>query len=137
DALPLDPAAPLRFGAAVHALGGTVVMMEHFEPLAALRAIQQYRVTHSQWVPTMFVRMLKLDERDRAGFDLHSHRVAVHAAAPCPRGVKQGMIEWWGPILHEYYAATEGNGMTHIEDRKSTRLNSVTFRSRMPSSARK
>ena len=112
---PVYHAAPLRFGAAVHALGGTVVMMEHFEPLAALRAIQQYRVTHSQWVPTMFVRMLKLDERDRAGFDLHSHRVAVHAAAPCPRGVKQGMIEWWGPILHEYYAATEGNGMTHID----------------------
>lgn len=111
---PVYHAAPLRFGATVHALGGTVVMMEHFEPVAALWAMERYRITHSQWVPTMFVRMLKLDESERAGFDLSSHRVAVHAAAPCPPEVKQAMIDWWGPILHEYYSSTEGNGMTYI-----------------------
>lgn len=115
---PVYHAAPLRFGAAVHALGGTVVMMERFDAVAALRAIERYRVTHSQWVPTMFVRMLKLDEHERARHDLSSHRVAVHAAAPCPVEVKRAMIGWWGPILHEYYAATEGNGMTYLNSQQ-------------------
>src|SRR5699024_7652361 len=112
---PIYHAAPLRFGAATHALGGTVVLLPHFDPITALRALERYRVTHSQWVPAMFVRMLKLDESQRDGFDLRSHRVAIHAAAPCPVEVKHAMIDWWGPILHEYYAATEGNGMTHID----------------------
>jgi fatty-acyl-CoA synthase len=111
---PVYHAAPLRFGASVHALGGTVVMMERFEPESALRAIERYRVTCSQWVPTMFVRMLKLPGEARARYDLSSHRVAVHAAAPCPVDVKHEMIDWWGPILYEYYAATEGIGMTFI-----------------------
>src|SRR5699024_10639009 len=115
---PVYHAAPLRFGAAVHALGGTVVMMTHFDPVAALRALERYRVTHSQWVPTMFMRLLKLDEAFRNSFDLRSHRVAVHAAAPCPVQVKREMIDWWGPILHEYYAATEGNGMTYIDSQE-------------------
>ncbi|MBL7499354.1 acyl-CoA synthetase [Frankia sp. CNm7] len=109
---PVYHAAPLRFGGAVQALGGTVVVMERFDPVDALAAIERYRVTHSQWVPTMFVRMLKLPEADRARFDLSSHRVAVHAAAPCPPDVKRAMMAWWGPILHEYYAATEGAGIT-------------------------
>ncbi|MFC7340061.1 acyl-CoA synthetase [Saccharopolyspora griseoalba] len=112
---PVYHAAPLRYCAGTHALGGTVVMMEHFEPEAALRAVERYRVTHSQWVPTMFVRMLKLDESVRAGYDLSSHRLAVHAAAPCPIEVKRAMIDWWGPILLEYYASTEGIGMTLID----------------------
>jgi long-chain acyl-CoA synthetase len=111
---PVYHAAPLRFGAAVHALGGTLVMMERFDAEAALRAIEQYRVTHSQWVPTMFVRMLKLPAQARGGYDLSSHRVAVHAAAPCPVAVKQAMLNWWGPILYEYYAATESVGMTFV-----------------------
>lgn len=111
---PVYHAAPLRFGAAVHALGGTLVMMERFDAEAALRAIERYRVTHSQWVPTMFVRMLKLPEEARGGYDLSSHRVAVHAAAPCPVSVKQSMLDWWGPILYEYYAATESVGMTFV-----------------------
>lgn len=111
---PVYHAAPLRFGASVHALGGTLVMMERFDPVAALSAIERYRVTHSQWVPTMFVRMLKLPEQQRAAYDLSSHRVAVHAAAPCPVAVKSAMMDWWGPILHEYYSSTEGNGMTCI-----------------------
>lgn len=112
---PLYHSAPLRFGASVHALGGTVVMMEHFDPEEALRTIERYRVTHSQWVPTMFIRMLKLPDEVRSRYDLSSHRVAVHAAAPCPVEVKQAMIDWWGPILYEYYAATEGIGMTYID----------------------
>ena len=111
---PLYHAAPLRFGGFVHALGGTVVIMPNFDPEAALAAIERYRITHSQWVPTMFVRMLKLPDELRTRHDLSSHRVAVHAAAPCPTEVKQAMMAWWGPILHEYYAATEGNGVTLI-----------------------
>ncbi len=110
---PLYHSAPIGFGTAVQSLGGTVVMMERFDPLEALRAVERYRVTHSQWVPTMFSRMLKLPERERARFDLSSHRVAIHAAAPCPRKVKEEMLSWWGPILHEYYAGTETNGLTY------------------------
>jgi long-chain acyl-CoA synthetase len=89
--------------------------MQHFDAEAALRFIDQYKVTHSQWVPTMFVRMLKLDPAARAAYDLSSHRVAIHAAAPCPVDVKRQMIEWWGPIIHEYYAGTEGTGATIID----------------------
>ncbi|MGW0930476.1 acyl-CoA synthetase [Streptomyces sp. NPDC002644] len=111
---PVYHAAPLRYGASVHALGGTVVMMERFDAEGALRAVERHRVTHSQWVPTMFIRMLRLPERTRAAYDLSSQRVAVHAAAPCPPDVKRAMIDWWGPVLHEYYSSTEGVGMTFI-----------------------
>lgn len=111
---PVYHAAPLRLGAVVQALGGTVVLMPKFEPEPALAAIQRYRVTHSQWVPTMFIRMLKLPAQTRARYDLSSMKVAVHAAAPCPVDVKQAMIDWWGPILQEYYSSTEGNGVTFI-----------------------
>ncbi|HJP73645.1 MAG TPA: acyl-CoA synthetase [Pseudonocardiaceae bacterium] len=111
---PIYHAAPLRFSGMVQALGGTVVLMPRFDAEAALAAIERYQVTHSQWVPTMFVRMLKLDEATRTKYDLSSHRVAIHAAAPCPIEVKRRMIEWWGPILFEYYACTERNGVTAI-----------------------
>jgi fatty-acyl-CoA synthase len=111
---PIYHAAPLRFSHAVHALGGTVVLMPRFEPEDALAAIERHRVTHSQWVPTMFVRLLKLDEPVRQKYDLSSQRVAIHAAAPCPVAVKQAMIDWWGPILSEYYSSTEGAGFTFI-----------------------
>jgi len=107
-------AAPLRFCMSAQRLGATCIVMEHFDAAAALELIEHYRVTHSQWVPTMFVRMLKLPEAERRRRDLSSLRVAVHAAAPCPVPVKQQMIEWWGPVLHEYYAGTEGNGFTAI-----------------------
>jgi acyl-CoA synthetase (AMP-forming)/AMP-acid ligase II len=110
---PLYHSAPLRFTMAVHQGGGTVVVMEHFDPSEALAAIERYRVTFSQWVPTMFIRMLKLPDEERLSHDLSSHQVAVHAAAPCPVEVKRRMIEWWGPILHEYYAGTEGNGFVY------------------------
>src|SRR5690606_10018622 len=112
---PLYHAAPLRFGGVVQALGGTVVVMEKFDAENALAAIEKFSVTHSQWVPTMFVRMLKLDEDVRARYDVSSLKVAVHAAAPCPTEVKRAMIDWWGPVLYEYYASTEGNGVTFID----------------------
>ncbi len=107
-------AAPLRFGGLIHMVGGTVVIMPQFDAEKALGYIEQFRATHSQWVPTMFVRMLKLPDNVRLAYDVSSMRVAVHAAAPCPVDVKQRMIDWWGPILHEYYAATEAAGVTVI-----------------------
>ncbi|MEO1063833.1 MAG: AMP-binding protein [Actinomycetota bacterium] len=110
---PLYHAAPLRFCMMVLRLGGTVVVMERFDPEDALRLIEQHRVTHSQWVPTMFIRMLKLPEEQRAPYDVSSLQIAVHAAAPCPVEVKRAMIDWWGPVLHEYYAGTEGNGFVY------------------------
>ncbi len=109
---PLYHSAPLAFTAAVHSLGGTNVIMEKFDPVESLQAIETHQVTTSQWVPTMFIRMLKLEESERSGFDLSSHKIAIHAAAPCPSDVKYQMIDWWGPIVMEYYGGTELNGMT-------------------------
>jgi len=111
---PLYHSAPISFCVAVQTVGGTVVMMPRFDAVGALRAIEEQRVTHSQWVPTMFSRMLKLPDEDRLAFDLASHKVAIHAAAPCPEAVKRQMFDWWGPILYEYYAGTEFNGFTHV-----------------------
>jgi len=109
---PLYHAAPLRVSALVHCTGGTVVVMPRFDAEQALAAIEEHRVTSSQWVPTMFVRMLKLPGEVRDRHDLSSMRIAVHAAAPCPVEVKRRMIEWWGPILREYYSGTENIGTT-------------------------
>jgi fatty-acyl-CoA synthase len=111
---PLYHAAPLRVSLAVQCVGGTSVVMERFDPAQALTLIGRERVTHSQWVPTMFVRLLKLPESERTGHDLSSHRLATHAAAPCPVEVKEQMIAWWGPIIEEYYAGTENIGSTAI-----------------------
>jgi fatty-acyl-CoA synthase len=110
---PMYHSAPLGFTLGAQALGATVVMMPRFDEVKALEAIERFRVTHSQWVPTMFTRMLKLPEDVRRKFDLSSQKVAIHAAAPCPRQVKQQMFDWWGPILYEYYGGTELNGLTH------------------------
>jgi acyl-CoA synthetase (AMP-forming)/AMP-acid ligase II len=110
---PLYHAAPLRFSMSVQQVGGTVIVMERFDPEEALRLIQRHHVTHTQVVPTMFVRMLKLSEEIRARYDVSSLQGAVHAAAPCPIALKEQMIEWWGPIIHEYYAGTEGNGFVY------------------------
>ncbi len=110
---PLYHSAPIGFCQAVQVLGGTVAMLRRFDPVQALKAIEEHRVTHSQWVPTMFTRMLKLAPEERSGFDLASHKVAIHAAAPCPPAVKRQMFDWWGPILYEYYGGTELNGFTH------------------------
>ncbi len=112
---PLYHAAPLRWSMTVMRLGGTVVMMRHFDPEAALEAIERYRINASQWVPTHFVRMLKLPAEARTRHDLSSLKVAIHAAAPCPIPIKEAMIAWWGPVLYEYYAGSEGNGLTTID----------------------
>jgi len=90
--------------------GGTCIIMERFDPEQYLSLIEKHKVTHSQLVPTMFSRMLKLPEDGRARYDLSSLEIAIHAAAPCPPQVKHQMIDWWGPIVHEYYGATEGLG---------------------------
>lgn len=111
---PLYHAAPLRHSMTVIKRGGTVTVMEHFDALLALQTIERCSITHSQWVPTMFVRMLKLDAAVRAQYDLSTMKMAVHAAAPCPVEVKEQMIGWWGPIIHEYYAGTENNGFCSI-----------------------
>ncbi len=92
--------------------GGTVIVMETFDAERYLQLVEKYKVTHSQLVPTMFSRMLKLPEEVRRRYDLSSLEIAVHAAAPCPVQVKEQMIEWWGPIIHEYYGATEGLGFS-------------------------
>ena len=107
---PLYHAAPLRFTMAMTRVGGTSVIMERFDPVELLALVERYGVTHALLVPTMFVRLLKLPPEERAAFDLSTLRCCVHGAAPCPVPVKEQMIDWWGPVLHEYYAGTEENG---------------------------
>ena len=117
DMIYLSP-APLYHSAPQAAVGitirrgGTVVIMEHFDPEQYLSLIPKYKVSHSQLVPTMFSRLLKLPDAARTRYDLSSLEIAIHAAAPCPAQVKEQMINWWGPIIHEYYGATEGLGFT-------------------------
>jgi long-chain acyl-CoA synthetase len=111
---PLYHAAPLRWCMSVHKLGGTVIVMEKFDPETCLALIEKYKVDCGQFVPTHFVRMLKLPEDVRSRYDISSMGSAVHAAAPCPIPVKEQMIAWWGPVIHEYYAGTEGNGFCYI-----------------------
>jgi acyl-CoA synthetase (AMP-forming)/AMP-acid ligase II len=123
DAIYLSPAplyhsAPLGYTMSFLRLGATVVVMEHFDAEQALALIEKHRITHSQWVPTMFVRMLKLPEEVRAKYDVSSLRVAIHAAAPCPVEVKEKMIAWWGPVIFEYYAGTEGQGFVAINSQE-------------------
>lgn len=107
---PLYHSAPQAAVSLTLRAGGTVIIMERFDPVEYLRLIETHSVTHTQLVPTMFSRMLKLPDEQRLQFDLSSLEFTVHAAAPCPVKVKQQMIEWWGPIIHEYYGATEGLG---------------------------
>ena len=109
---PLYHAAPLLGVALTIRMGGTAIIMEHFDPEQFLALIERHHVTHTQLVPTMFSRMLKLPDGVRRQYDLSSLETAIHAAAPCPVLVKEQMIEWWGPIIQEYYGATEGLGFT-------------------------
>ena len=109
---PLYHSAPLSGVGGTIRRGGTAVIMERFDAERFLALVERYRVTHTQLVPTMFSRMLKLPEAARRAYDLTSLEVAIHAAAPCPIPVKQAMIDWWGPIILEYYSATEAMGMT-------------------------
>jgi long-chain acyl-CoA synthetase len=108
---PLYHSAPMVGMAGTIRLGGTLIVMEHFDAEEFLRLVEEHRVTHSQLVPTMFSRMLKLPEAARRRYDLTSLEAVVHGAAPCPAPVKKAMIDWWGPIIHEYYGATEGMGL--------------------------
>lgn len=107
---PLYHAAPLRYNLLMTRMGATSIIMERFDAERALELVEQYRCTHSQWVPTMFVRFLKLSDEVRLKYDISSMKVAIHAAAPCPVEVKQQMMAWWGPIIYEYYGGTESNG---------------------------
>jgi len=111
---PLYHAAPLRWAMTVQRLGGTVVIMAKFDAEQALRFIQDYRITHATWVPTHFIRLLKLPEAVRSRYRHDSLRAVIHAAAPCPIPVKLAMIDWWGPIVHEYYSGTETCGITAL-----------------------
>ena len=112
---PLYHSAPLHYNMLTMHQGGTSIVMEHFDPEQSLKLIEEHRATHSQWVPIMFIRMLKLPEEVRQAYDLSSLQFAIHAAAPCPIETKERMIDWWGPIIMEYYGASEGIGFTIID----------------------
>ena len=111
---PLYHAAPLRWAMAAQQLGGTIVVMERFDAEQTLQLIERHAITQATFVPTHFVRMLKLPDDVRARYDLSSLRAVVHAAAPCPVPVKHAMIDWFGPIIHEYYSGTESCGITAL-----------------------
>ena len=115
---PLYHSAPLRYNMIVTRLGGTAYIMEKFDAEQALRTIDQYKISHSQWVPTMFVRLLKLSQQTKSQYCTDSLRFIIHAAAPCPVDVKRDMIDWFGPILYEYYSGTEANGFTAIDSQE-------------------
>jgi long-chain acyl-CoA synthetase len=112
---PLYHSAPQASISGTLRLGGTAVIMEKFDPAQFLDLVAKHRITHSQMVPTMFSRLLKLPDEVRAAADTSSLEVIIHAAAPCPVPVKQAMIDWWGPIIIEYYGATEANGFTFCD----------------------
>ncbi len=119
DAVYLSPApvyhtAPCLWSMSALAMGATVVVIEKFDPEQMLDCIQRHGVTHGQFVPVMFVRMLKLPEKVRDSYDVSSLQRVIHAAAPCPVEIKQQMIDWWGPIVDEYYSSSEGAGITFI-----------------------
>ena len=111
---PLYHSAPLLAALSAHRLGATVVVMERFDAEECLRLIEEYRVTHAQFVPTMFTRLLRLPDAVRTRYDVSSLELVQHGAAPCPVPVKRQMIEWWGPILNEYYGGTEEIGWSSI-----------------------
>ncbi|HEX7131902.1 MAG TPA: AMP-binding protein [Iamia sp.] len=110
---PLYHAAPMFLTFIVHRIGGTVIVQERFDPEEFLRLVDEHRVTTTQVVPTMFIRLLKLPDETRARYDVSSLQRAIHSAAPCPIEVKERMIDWWGPVIDEYYSATEGNGFVY------------------------
>jgi len=111
---PLYHASPAGWTNGTQRLGGTAVVMDHFDPLGLLDAIDRHRVTHVQLVPTHMIRLLELPEAERRRFDLSSLQLVIHAAAPCPVDIKRQFIDWFGPIVHEYYSGSEGAGFCHI-----------------------
>jgi acyl-CoA synthetase (AMP-forming)/AMP-acid ligase II len=112
---PLYHAAGVNYTMAVHRVGAAAILMRKFDAEAVLRLIETHRVTHAQFVPTMFVRMLKLPDAVRRKYDVSSLQCVIHAAAPCPVDVKHQMMTWFGPIIHEYYGGTEGFAGTTID----------------------
>ena len=110
---PFYHAAPLRFCMSMHAIGVGIVAMENFDAERYLQLVEEHDITHSQVVPTMFVRMLKLPKETRDQYDVSSIECVIHAAAPCPIPTKKGMMDWFGPVIHEYYAGSEGNGFVY------------------------
>jgi fatty-acyl-CoA synthase len=115
---PLYHAAPLGYALRVNRYGGTLIATPRFDAEQSLQLIEEYGVTHSQWVPTHFIRMLRLPDEVRTKYDVSSMQCAIHAAAPCPVEVKKAMIDWWGPVIEEYYAGSEGNGITTISSQE-------------------
>ncbi|RYE57224.1 MAG: acyl-CoA synthetase, partial [Rhizobiaceae bacterium] len=111
---PIYHGAPLRWTMGLMRAGATCVLMERFDPEECLALIEKHKVTHAQFVPTMFVRMLKLPEAVRRQYDLSSLQYVFHGAAPCPVEIKQAMIDWVGPIIHEFYGASEAHGQTSL-----------------------
>ena len=111
---PLYHAAPIRFCGFVMSAGGTILIMNKFDALEYLILVDRYKVTNTQVVPTMFIRLLNLPKEERTKYDVSSLEFAIHAAAPCPVTIKEQMIDWWGPVLFEYYAGTENNGFVCI-----------------------
>lgn len=111
---PLYHTAPLAFTTSCHRLGATVVVMPKFDPEEALKAIERFKVSVTQMVPTMFVRLLKLPDDVRLSYDVATLQHVIHAAAPCPVAIKRKVIDWLGPIVQEYYGGSEGNGSTNI-----------------------
>jgi acyl-CoA synthetase (AMP-forming)/AMP-acid ligase II len=111
---PLYHSAPFAYSMATMRLGAKALVMERFDAERCLQLIERERVTYGQFVPTMFVRLLKLPAEVRDRYDVSSLRAVLHAAAPCPVEVKQAMMKWWGPIIYEYYAGTEGFAATFI-----------------------
>jgi fatty-acyl-CoA synthase len=111
---PLYHGAPLIFSMSWQRMGATVIVMERFDARLCLELIERHRVSHTQMVPTMFIRLLRLPEEERARYDVSSLVDVVHSAAPCPVPVKRQMLQWWGPIISEYYSGTEDIGSTYI-----------------------
>ena len=111
---PLYHAAPFFYNMVTLMFGGTSIIMSKFDPENSLAYIDKYKANYSQWVPIMFVRMLKMPQSIRDKYDISSMKLAIHAAAPCPVEIKEKMINWWGPVIFEYYGASEGLGMTAI-----------------------
>jgi long-chain acyl-CoA synthetase len=115
---PLYHSAPQAATGLALRQGATIIIMERFEPLEFLSLIEKYKITHSQLVPTMFSRMLKLSEEEKSRYDISSLKYALHAAAPCPEKIKTQMIDWWGPIICEYYGATEAFGFAYCDTKE-------------------
>jgi len=109
---PLYHSAPNSFGLRTGKLGGVLVLMPRFDPEAFLRIVQDEKIDTVFMVPTMFIRLMKLPEAVRGKYDMSSLRHVIHAAAPCPADVKRAMIDWWGPVIYEFYGSTESGAVT-------------------------